>query len=162
MFGARLTTIVGSAMAVGISCANTGMQSALDLLEPLQADSVDFVRQGALIATALVLMQQPEPKVGPMPQTCLNFTWTHLHGRLTCHQALWPCLCPNIRHLTLGGHSSSIYDLLRGLSLRSPVMTHVNNLALVKGIAPSRRGSPGEDTSNAGVSLSQEAGEGGD
>ncbi len=39
------------------------MQSALDLLEPLQADSVDFVRQGALIATSLVLMQQPEPKV---------------------------------------------------------------------------------------------------
>ena len=53
-------------MAVGISCANTGMQSALDLLEPLQADSVDFVRQGALIATSLILMQQPEPKVGSL------------------------------------------------------------------------------------------------
>ena len=50
-------------MAVGISCANTGMQSALNLLEPLRADAVDFVRQGALIATALVLMQQPEAKV---------------------------------------------------------------------------------------------------
>lgn len=53
----------GSALAVGISCANTGMEDALDLLEPLQSDSVDFVRQGALIAAALVLMQQPEAKV---------------------------------------------------------------------------------------------------
>ena len=60
----------GSALAVGISCANTGMQSALDLLEPLQADSVDFVRQGALIATSLVLMQQPEPKVMPFFSSC--------------------------------------------------------------------------------------------
>lgn len=51
-------------MAVGISCGSTGMQEALDLLTPLLSDSVDFVRQGALIATALVLMQQPESKVG--------------------------------------------------------------------------------------------------
>lgn len=49
-------------MAVGIACGSTGMQAALDLLEPLMADSVDFVRQGALIAAALVLMQQPESK----------------------------------------------------------------------------------------------------
>jgi hypothetical protein len=50
-------------MAVGISCAATGMRSALDLLAPLLTDAVDFVRQGALIANALVLMQQPESKV---------------------------------------------------------------------------------------------------
>jgi len=58
-------------MAVGISCANMGMQSALNLLEPLRADAVDFVRQGALIATALVLMQQPEAKVPPPPRATL-------------------------------------------------------------------------------------------
>lgn len=68
-------SIAGSALAVGISCANTGMQSALDLLEPLQADSVDFVRQGALIATSLVLMQQPEPKVGWMSCTLQILSW---------------------------------------------------------------------------------------
>ena len=40
-----------------------GMQDAVDLLHPLLTDTVDFVKQGALIATALVLMQQPESKV---------------------------------------------------------------------------------------------------
>lgn len=54
-------------MAVGISSGSTGMQEALDLLDPLLSDSVDFVRQGALIATALVLMQQPESKVKSQP-----------------------------------------------------------------------------------------------
>ena len=39
------------------------MQEAVDLLQPLLTDSVDYVKQGALIATALVLMQQPESKV---------------------------------------------------------------------------------------------------
>jgi hypothetical protein len=50
-------------MAVGVSCGGTGMKEALDLLEPLLKDAVDFVRQGGLIATAMVLMQQPESKV---------------------------------------------------------------------------------------------------
>ena len=40
-----------------------GMQDAVDLLQPLLTDTVDYVKQGALIATALVLMQQPESKV---------------------------------------------------------------------------------------------------
>ncbi len=53
----------GAAMAVGVACAGTGMRAATDLLEPLLSDAVDFVRQGALIANALVLMQQPESKV---------------------------------------------------------------------------------------------------
>jgi 26S proteasome regulatory subunit N2 len=56
----------GSAMAVGIACAGTGMQSALEVLEPMWADPVDFVRQAAFIATAMVLIQHNEtqtPKV---------------------------------------------------------------------------------------------------
>ncbi|CAL8468543.1 g8083 [Coccomyxa elongata] len=53
----------GAAMAVGVACAGTGMRSALDLLSPLLTDAVDFVRQGTLISTALILMQQPEAKV---------------------------------------------------------------------------------------------------
>lgn len=52
-------------MAVGLSCAGSGMQAAVSLLEPLLTDAVDFVRQGALIATALVLIQQPEAQVPP-------------------------------------------------------------------------------------------------
>jgi 26S proteasome regulatory subunit N2 len=43
----------GAAMAVGIA-----------LLEPLTIDAVDYVRQGALIAMAMVLVQQTEaPRV---------------------------------------------------------------------------------------------------
>lgn len=56
----------GAAMALGISCAGTGLDEAIDLLEPLLKDPTDFVRQGALIALAMVLIQQNEamnPKV---------------------------------------------------------------------------------------------------
>jgi hypothetical protein len=48
----------GAAMAVGIACAGTGLASAISLLEPLTVDAVDYVRQGALIALAMVLVQQ--------------------------------------------------------------------------------------------------------
>ncbi|KAJ3698487.1 hypothetical protein LUZ61_002192 [Rhynchospora tenuis] len=47
----------GAAMAVGISCAGTGLSEAISLLEPLTSDVVDFVRQGALIAMAMVMIQ---------------------------------------------------------------------------------------------------------
>eukprot|EP00898_Chlorokybus_atmophyticus_P004570 jgi/Chlat1/5113/Chrsp33S05124 len=52
----------GAAMAVGISCAGTASHDAVALLEPLCSDAVDFVRQGALIATALVLVQASEAR----------------------------------------------------------------------------------------------------
>ena len=50
----------GAAMALGISCSGTGHKEALSLLEPLTNDPVNFVRQGALLASALVLIQQTE------------------------------------------------------------------------------------------------------
>lgn len=56
----------GAAMAVGIGCAGTGLNEALKLLAPLTNDQVDFVRQGALIALAMVFIQVTEvqePKV---------------------------------------------------------------------------------------------------
>jgi 26S proteasome regulatory subunit N2 len=55
----------GAAMAVGIACATSGGREALALLDALLSDGTDFVRQGAAIATALVLLQQPEAKVEP-------------------------------------------------------------------------------------------------
>lgn len=56
----------GSAMALGISCGGKNLSSALDVLQPLISDPVDFVRQGALMATSMILIQQNEhvnPKV---------------------------------------------------------------------------------------------------
>lgn len=47
----------GSALALGISCAATGSTAALRILKPLLTDSTDFVRQGALIAHAMILQQ---------------------------------------------------------------------------------------------------------
>jgi 26S proteasome regulatory subunit N2 len=48
----------GAALAVGIAAAGSGMADAVALLEPLVTDSVDFVRQGALLGLALVLQQE--------------------------------------------------------------------------------------------------------
>jgi len=45
----------GTAIALGISCAATGTSEALIILESLLNDNIAFVRQGALIGTALVL-----------------------------------------------------------------------------------------------------------
>jgi 26S proteasome regulatory subunit N2 len=62
----------GSAMALGISCAGTGLDEAIDLLEPMMKDPTDFVRQGALIALAMIMIQQNEvmnPKVASIRKT---------------------------------------------------------------------------------------------
>jgi 26S proteasome regulatory subunit N2 len=62
----------GSAMALGISCAGTGLDEAIDLLEPMMKDPTDFVRQGALISLAMILVQQNEvmnPKVTSIRKT---------------------------------------------------------------------------------------------
>lgn len=56
----------GAAMALGIACAGTGLKDAIGLLEPMTNDPINYVRQGALIASALILIQHNEstcPKV---------------------------------------------------------------------------------------------------
>ena len=65
----------GAAMALGISCAGTGLDEAIDLLEPMLKDPTDFVRQGSLIALSMVMVQQNEamnPKVGTIRKTMLK------------------------------------------------------------------------------------------
>jgi len=56
----------GATLAVGIACAGTGLSEAIDLLLPMASDKIDFVRQGAFIALAMVLIQRTtaqEPRV---------------------------------------------------------------------------------------------------
>ncbi|KAG8843961.1 proteasome regulatory particle base subunit [Tulasnella sp. 330] len=58
----------GATLALGLACAGTGSQDAIGLLEPMTKDPVDFVRQGALIALSMILLQQTEagsPSVAP-------------------------------------------------------------------------------------------------
>ncbi len=52
----------GACLAVGTACAGSGLKEALQLLEPLSKDRVDFVRQGAMLAQAMVLIQHNETK----------------------------------------------------------------------------------------------------
>jgi len=49
-----------SCMAVGIAMAGTGDSESIALLEPMLDDMTDYVRQGALIGTAMIYMQQSD------------------------------------------------------------------------------------------------------
>ncbi|ORY27990.1 endopeptidase [Naematelia encephala] len=64
----------GATLALGISCAGTGLEAAIDLLEPLTKDPVDFVRQGAYISLAMILIQQSEAQSPKVTSTRELFT----------------------------------------------------------------------------------------
>ncbi|KIJ68554.1 hypothetical protein HYDPIDRAFT_146808 [Hydnomerulius pinastri MD-312] len=64
----------GATLALGIACAGTGMQDAVEILEPMTKDSVDFVRQGAFIALGMVLVQQSEASSPSMSSTRTLYT----------------------------------------------------------------------------------------
>lgn len=53
-----------SCMAVGIAMAGTGDAESVALLEPMLEDMTDFVRQGALMGTAMTYMQQSDSANG--------------------------------------------------------------------------------------------------
>lgn len=54
----------GSAVAIGIACAGNPIPEALNILETLTTDNVNFVRQAAFVALAMVLMQQTRQSAG--------------------------------------------------------------------------------------------------
>ena len=67
----------GAALALGAACAGTGLKEAVSLLETLTNDPVSYVRQGALIASALVLVQQND-------QTCSRVAhFRQLYAKVT-------------------------------------------------------------------------------
>ena len=47
-------------MAVGIAMAGTGDPESVALLEPMLEDMTDYVRQGALMGTAMIYMEQSD------------------------------------------------------------------------------------------------------
>lgn len=56
-------------------------QEAINLLEPMTNDPVNYVRQGALIASALIMIQQTEvtcPKVASLFNLIVSYSYTHL------------------------------------------------------------------------------------
>lgn len=64
----------GATLALGIACAGTGLQDAVEILEPMTKDSVDFVRQGAFIALGMVLVQQSEASSSSLAPTRALYT----------------------------------------------------------------------------------------
>ncbi|KAJ3779110.1 D-isomer specific 2-hydroxyacid dehydrogenase [Lentinula raphanica] len=64
----------GATLALGIACAGTGMQDAIEILEPMTKDSVDFVRQGAFIALGMVLLEQSEAASPSLASTRALYT----------------------------------------------------------------------------------------
>jgi 26S proteasome regulatory subunit N2 len=53
-----------SCMAVGIAMAGTGDPESIAMLEPMLDDMTDYVRQGALMGTAMIYMQQSDSSNG--------------------------------------------------------------------------------------------------
>jgi 26S proteasome regulatory subunit N2 len=53
-----------SCIAVGIAMAGSGDTDSIALLEPMLDDMTDYVRQGALIGTAMIYMQQSDTSNG--------------------------------------------------------------------------------------------------
>jgi 26S proteasome regulatory subunit N2 len=76
----------GAALAIGVSCAGSGLAEALALLEPLLEDSVDFVKSGALIAMGLVLQGENAvhfPRVAEVRERLNKIIAGKLDGALT-------------------------------------------------------------------------------
>ncbi|KAL1720799.1 armadillo-type protein [Schizophyllum commune] len=64
----------GATLALGLACAGTGLQDAVEILEPMTKDGVDFVRQGAFIALGMILVQQSEASSPSMASTRALYT----------------------------------------------------------------------------------------
>jgi hypothetical protein len=60
-----------------------GLASAKSLLEPMLKDPADFVRQGANIAMALVMLQRPEAAIGDFRKH-LEATYSDKHEDNVC------------------------------------------------------------------------------
>lgn len=101
----------GAAMAMGIACGGTGLKEAQTLLQPMLSDPVDVVRQGALIAMALILVQSPESQVAPFRKTLEKFVSDKTEETMCRMGAIMAAgiLDAGGRNLTMGCRSPSGY-----------------------------------------------------
>ncbi|CAH8500234.1 unnamed protein product [Dicrocoelium dendriticum] len=84
----------GAAMAMGVACAGTALKEAVGLLETLYEGTVPFVRQGALVATAMVLMLQNGvtcPKSVEFREKCLKIITDRHEDLLAKFGAILAC-----------------------------------------------------------------------
>ncbi|KAG5441689.1 26S proteasome non-ATPase regulatory subunit 1 [Clonorchis sinensis] len=84
----------GAAMAMGVACAGTALKEATTLLDTLCEGTVPFVRQGALIASAMVLMQQNAitcPKSVEFREKCLKIIGDRHEDLLAKFGAILAC-----------------------------------------------------------------------
>lgn len=76
-----------SCMAVGIALAGTGDSESVALLEPMLEDMTDYVRQGALMGTAMIYMQQSDAtnghKVRFFREKLINMVSEKHHSNMT-------------------------------------------------------------------------------
>ncbi len=106
-----------------ICVTGTGLKDALLLLEPMANDPVNYVRQGALIASAMILVQQNEitcPKVAHFRQLYtkvsfmligVSFCPTHF---VTRHARAAAALWSHVRVVVVAGTPSPGCPLLLG------------------------------------------------
>lgn len=52
----------GACLAVGVACAGTASEEGIRLVAPMMQDNTDFVRQGAMLAMSMMLMQETATK----------------------------------------------------------------------------------------------------
>lgn len=76
-----------SCMAVGIAMAGTGDAESISMLEPMLDDMTDYVRQGALMGTAMIYMQQSDTsnnrKIKSFRERLASITGEKHHSTLT-------------------------------------------------------------------------------
>ena len=102
----------GSALAIGISCAGTGNPEAIEVLKPLLKDNEDTVIQNAMMAMAMVMMQQSDTRV-PYAKEFRKFLRSMVSRRKQDMQVFGTCLAWGI--LNAGGRNVVIScNSLRG------------------------------------------------
>lgn len=104
----------GSAFALGIACAGTGMKEAINIIAPLLEDSEDIVKQAAIISMGMVMMQQSENLV-PYVATFRDYLRKMIDRKIRRNDMLIFGICTACGILNAGGRNVVIScNSLRG------------------------------------------------